>query len=115
VVESARATREHLFNGTTALASDRFSGRRSFLEGTKVRTQNTGRVSSTDVLQRMTMTHLADVEMCWQAIKNGAADCLVKPFLEHQVIDAVTHALAFDRVQRSNAKARDRLQQRLSS
>jgi FixJ family two-component response regulator len=57
------------------------------------------------------MTGFADVEMCKQAMKAGATDFLVKPFLEQQVIDAVTHALVVDRVRRSIAKARNRLQE----
>uniref|UniRef100_UPI0030F86997 response regulator transcription factor n=1 Tax=Cupriavidus pauculus TaxID=82633 RepID=UPI0030F86997 len=43
------------------------------------------------------MTGFADVSICIKAMKAGAADFLLKPLAEQDVIDAVTAALAQDK------------------
>jgi|ERR1700754_2484644 FixJ family two-component response regulator len=46
------------------------------------------------------MSAHADVEMCVQAMKGGAVDFIEKPFRCQRMLDAVTTALASDRVRR---------------
>jgi FixJ family two-component response regulator len=46
------------------------------------------------------MTAHADVEMCLQAMKGGAADFIEKPFRCQRMLDAVTTALDSDRLRR---------------
>ncbi|CAM2146168.1 Nodulation protein W [Pararobbsia alpina] len=50
------------------------------------------------------MTGYADVEMCRQAMKNGAIDFLAKPCSDHDVIDAVHAALETDAQRRATRR-----------
>jgi FixJ family two-component response regulator len=57
------------------------------------------------------MTGFADVSICVKAMKAGAADFLLKPLAEQDVIDAVTAALALDKTLLDADHARNKLAQ----
>lgn len=46
------------------------------------------------------ITGHGDIPMSVQAMKGGAVEFLTKPFRDQQLIDAVQHAIALDRVER---------------
>lgn len=47
------------------------------------------------------ITGHGDIPMCVQAMKGGAVEFLTKPFRDQQLLDAVQHAIARDRLQAS--------------
>ena len=53
----------------------------------------------------------ADVEVCRKALKGGAVDFLVKPFTDHELIDAVNLALSLDAARRVRNDTHDELRQ----
>jgi RNA polymerase sigma factor (sigma-70 family) len=55
------------------------------------------------------MTAHADVEMCVQAMKRGAVDFIEKPFRYQRMLDAVTTALASDRLRRERDQSYEAL------
>ena len=60
------------------------------------------------------ITGHADVATCVQAMKGGAADFLIKPFHEAELLDAVERGLAKDRERRNEREELDRLDDRLA-
>ena len=60
------------------------------------------------------ITGHADVATCVQAMKGGAADFLIKPFHEAELLDAVERGLAKDREHRNEREELDRLDDRLA-
>jgi FixJ family two-component response regulator len=61
------------------------------------------------------MTGHGDIPMTVRAMKAGAVDFLTKPFRDQDMLDAVTAALALDRVRRSEMAESSELQTRASS
>ncbi|RPJ79873.1 MAG: DNA-binding response regulator [Acidobacteria bacterium] len=59
------------------------------------------------------MTGYADVATCVQAMKGGAADFLIKPFEEAQLLDAVERGLEKDRERRRERAEEHQLDDRL--
>lgn len=57
------------------------------------------------------ITGFADVEVCRKALKGGAVDFLVKPFTDHELIDAVNLALSLDAARRVRNDTHDELRQ----
>ncbi len=60
------------------------------------------------------ITGHADVATCVQAMKGGAADFLIKPFQESELLDAVERGLAKERERRSEREELTRLDGRLA-
>ena len=60
------------------------------------------------------MTGYADVATCVQAMKGGAADFLIKPFQEAELLDAVERGLEKDRERRSEREQEHQLDDRLA-
>jgi RNA polymerase sigma factor (sigma-70 family) len=60
------------------------------------------------------ITGHADVATCVRAMKGGAADFLIKPFQEEELLEAVERGLAKDRERRSEREELDRLDDRLA-
>ena len=61
------------------------------------------------------MTGHGDIPMTVRAMKAGAVDFLTKPFRDQDMLDAVTAALALDRVRRSEMAESSELQTRAKS
>jgi RNA polymerase sigma factor (sigma-70 family) len=61
------------------------------------------------------MTGYADIETCVRAMKGGAADFLIKPFQEADLLEAIERALEKDRERRSEREEFTRLDDRLAS
>ena len=61
------------------------------------------------------MTGHGDIPMTVRAMKAGAVDFLTKPFRDQDMLDAVTAALALDRVRRSEMAESSELQARAKS
>jgi FixJ family two-component response regulator len=60
------------------------------------------------------MTGHADVATCVRAMKGGAADFLIKPFQEAELLDAVERGLAKDQERRNEREELHRLDDRLA-
>jgi FixJ family two-component response regulator len=61
------------------------------------------------------MTGHGDIPMTVRAMKAGAVDFLTKPFRDQDMLDAVTAALALDRVRRSEMAESSEIQARANS
>jgi len=61
------------------------------------------------------MSGQADIQSTVKAIQRGAIDFLIKPFDEHQLLDAIERAIARDLEQRASRAQREALQGRLDS
>lgn len=65
---------------------------------------------ATEPLPFIFMSGYADVRVCVKAMKAGAADFLVKPLADQELIDSVTTALSADRCRLQAAETRSELQ-----
>lgn len=61
------------------------------------------------------ITGHGDVPMAVEAMRAGAYDFLQKPFLDHELLDRVRHALDHDRSNRMRLQQHDAIQERLVS
>ncbi|MBR0858274.1 response regulator transcription factor [Bradyrhizobium liaoningense] len=61
------------------------------------------------------LTAQNEARACVQAMKAGAIDCLIRPFGNEQLLDAVQRAVACDQVRRLQDQRLDKLRARLAS